>query len=163
MTIRLVSLTLLALLAFVPTGLRAQNSSMSPDLMSKMLQLIASKGTDREINKYIATALGLTSGGKGWPDRQIASRLSTDPQSATHGFAVSRGSEQDVVLYKRDPDASVRLFRARRDGKLVKAGFTTYQGTQVTMRAPADAQKELETELAYWTANVDRLLAEPPK
>jgi len=66
---RLVSLILMAMLAFALTSLRAQSSAtntaapvaaLTPELMNKMLRLIALKGTDKELNPKVANELGLT-------------------------------------------------------------------------------------------------------
>ena len=65
---RLVSLILMAMLAFALTSLRAQSSAtntaapvaaLTPELMNKMLRLIALKGTDKELNPKVANEPGL--------------------------------------------------------------------------------------------------------
>ena len=63
---RLASLSILAALTFVPTSLQAQNSAtnaatpsspLTADVMSKMLQLINSQGTDGELIASVANTL----------------------------------------------------------------------------------------------------------
>jgi hypothetical protein len=162
---RLASLAVLAILTFVPNSLQAQNSvantavpgsALTPKLMSKMLQLITLRGTDQQLPASYANAMGLSASGQTWPDRQIATRATLD--NFIHAFSVSRGSDQDVVLYTRRSD-SVHAFRAHRDGKVVTALIFDNQTSQITMRAPAETQNELDLEFALWARGVDKLIA----
>jgi hypothetical protein len=162
---RLASLAVLVILTFVPNNLQAQNSAantaapgsaLPPKLMSKMLQLITLKGVDRDVAVPIANALGLSASGQTWPDRQVVVR--TPPSTDKHGFMVNRGSDQDVVLYIRLPD-NAHAFRAHRNGRVVTALILDLKTNQITMRTPNEAQSELDSEIAYWTKNVDSAIS----
>lgn len=169
---RLTILVAFAFLPLLPSSLHAQNpvgsteapvaavsnsgSALTPEVMSKMEQLIASKGRDKELDAAFASALGLTATGQKWQERQIATRSSSS--NLVHGFAISRGGDQDVVLYIRRPKA-IYIFRAHRDGKVVTALVCDNQTGQITMRGPAEAQGELGVELAMWASNVDDLIS----
>jgi hypothetical protein len=92
---RFASLAVFMTLAFVPLAgqVSAQSSALTPELLSKMLDLIARKGTDRDISPTLANALGLSAAGQGWPNRQIVTR---ETQSGfLHGMGISRGNDQD--------------------------------------------------------------------
>jgi hypothetical protein len=148
---RLMSLTVLAMLTFAPTitSASAQNSALTPDLLSKMLGLIARKGTDRPIAAPIANALGLSATGQEWESRQVSGPDSRP--GAHHGFALSRGTEKDIALSLLTPDI-LHAFRARRDGTIVAALTLDLRTGQLIMLSHAEAQKELDAEFAYWTS-----------
>ena len=164
---RLVSVVIVAMLAFALTGsLQAQTSAaatsvpvsaLTPQLMTKMLQLIALRGIDRELAAEFANPLGLTNPGQSWPNRQVASY--GVPSKFNHGFAVSRGSDQDIVISLRSPE-TIYVFRSNRGGKIVAARSCDIKnGGQITMLDFADAQKALDNEIRFWAKNVDKLIA----
>jgi hypothetical protein len=134
----------------------APASALTPEIMKKMLQLIAAKGTDREAVAAYANPLGLTAAGQGWPDRQISAKGN---DIVIHGFAVSRGSDQDLLLYSNTPTI-VHIYRANRNGKIVTALLLDKSAGQIITRAPAEAQSDLDAEFVYWAANVDSLIAD---
>lgn len=144
----LVSLVLLALLTMAPANLRAESTSLTPDLLNKLLDLDARKGTDREAAAPIANALGLTASGQAWPIREIATPDAETP-SVLHGFAVNRGAARDIIVTRRNPD-KIRVFRAQRDGVVVSAMIFDLQTRQATIRVPAEAQAELDAEFTHW-------------
>ena len=132
------------------------NVPLPPELLSKMLRLIAAKGTDGNIPAKFVNALGMTATDQTWPDHQIsAARNAAD---YTHGFALSREADQDLVISQRLP-SSIRAYRAHRDGKIVAALIYDMQKDQITMRTPSEAQNELDTEFTFWAETVDRLIA----
>jgi tetratricopeptide (TPR) repeat protein len=160
---RLASLSILAALTFVPTSLQAQNlatnaaspsSPLTDDVMNKMLQLIDSQGTDRELIATVANTLGLSPTGKTWASRSVTLG---DVATSFRGFYVSRGSDRDILVSMVRPLITVHAFRALRNGKVVTAFISDLKANKTTMRTPKEAQHELDTELAFWAANVDKL------
>jgi hypothetical protein len=145
------SLAILATLTFAATDLQAQNS-LAPELLNKVLDLIATKGSDREIPAPLAEALGFSASGHGWAVRQVTA-YDNKNSGVLHGFAVSREKDQDIALSLRSPDG-VYVFRAHRDGEVVAAAAYSEQTRQTSMLGQAEAQKELNTEFAYWTRAV---------
>ncbi|MES2326477.1 MAG: hypothetical protein V4499_03995 [Pseudomonadota bacterium] len=124
--------------------------------LDKMTRLILSKGVDKAVSVDYVNALGLTPAGQDWPDHQIAADA-TDKTS--HAFTISRGTDQDLVLYVRRTDGIFYVFRASRGGKSL-AALTVNPQTHVITKRDADAvQKELDDEFAFWAHNVDKLLA----
>ncbi|HXS99360.1 MAG TPA: hypothetical protein VN915_01660 [Elusimicrobiota bacterium] len=138
--------------AAVPATLTsASNSPLTPDVLNRILQLIASKGTDRELVPTVSNPLGLSATGQSWPSRSVgAGHAATD----IHGFYISRGVEQDIVITLGIPGKTFSAFRAHRDGKIVSACVTDLQTRQTTMRDPNEAQKDLDTEFALWAGVV---------
>src|SRR6185295_7290145 len=132
------------------------DSPLTSEVMSKMLQLIALRGTDRDLPALYANALGLSAEGQTWPDRQSAAN--EDPDNILHAFAVGRGGDRDIVISVLREN-SLHAFRAHRDGKVVTALISDKQTGKITMRAPAEAQKELDVELAFWASGVEKLIA----
>jgi len=160
---RLASLVLAAL-TFVPASLQAQNSitsaatassPLTADVMNKMLQLIDSQGVDRELIAPIANPLALSPTGKTWASRSVTVG---DTATTLHGFYVSRGSDQDILVTISRSKISIHVFRAHRNGKAVMAIFKDLQTNKATMHAPKEAQHELNTELAFWAVEVDEAL-----
>jgi len=113
---RLASLSILAALTFVPTSLQAQNlatnaaspsSPLTDDVMNKMLQLIDSQGTDRELIATVANTLGLSPTGKTWASRSVTLG---DVATSLRGFYVSRGSDRDILISMVRPLITVHAF-----------------------------------------------------
>ena len=130
---------------------------LTPALLGKVLRLIDLRGVEREVPPNYANALGMTASGQAWPDRQQAATQG----KVLHGFAVSRGTDQDVVISVRD-DVELRVFRVRRDGGMVVTACIVDLGDgDITMRAPAEAQAQLDEEMRFWATYVDQLLARP--
>jgi len=154
----------------VPCGLRAQapamgpapaapaNSTLTPEFLEKMLKLIAAQGQDRDCPAAFANPLGLGATGQTWADHQAVAYGKTT--GFLYGFAVSRGSDQDVLITVRRPK-DILAFRSRRDGTLVSAFAFEIQSKQLGMRPPAKAQEDFIEVCEFWRANVDKLLAAP--
>lgn len=139
------------------TAAPSPGAMLTPALLAKVLRLIDLRGVEREVPPNYANALGMTASGAAWPDRQQAATQGT----VLHGFAVSRGTDQDVVVSVRD-QAELRVFRVRRDGGMVVAACIVDLGDgDITMRAPAEAQAQLDEEMRFWATYVDQLLARP--
>jgi hypothetical protein len=146
---RFISLFVLAILAFLSLGtpIHAQRSVLTPELLSKILILIAAKGIERDVPALISSALGITTSGQAWASRQVSS---PDTIGNHHGFAISRGGDQDVTVSLVTPDI-LHAFRARRDGTAVAALNLNLHTGKLIMVNHDDAQKELDAEWAYWT------------
>ncbi len=137
-----------------PPAAASPGAMLTPALLAKVLRLIDLRGVQREVPPNYANALGMTASGQAWPDRQQAATQG----KVLHGFAVSLGADQDVVVSVRD-DAELRVFRVRRDGGMVVAACIVDLGDgDITMRAPAEAQAQLDDEMRFWATYVDQLL-----
>ena len=121
-------------------------SPLSPALLNKVLDLIARKGIDREQAPLLANALGFAEAGQTWPYRQA---VIIDSSNFDHGFAIGRNSGKDIVLVRRDM-TSLYVFRVHRDGSVIIALIVNLQSHQITVRAPTDAQNDLNGEIAFW-------------
>jgi hypothetical protein len=135
----------------------APTGTLTPELMDKIVRLLAQQGTDTELNSRFANALGLTLRGQTWPDR--ITTVKPDADSADdYSIAINRGGDQDIVLYLRIPHA-IHAFRAHRDGTVVKAFVSDPQGIKIYMMSPERAQEELNEHIDFWAGSVDQLLA----
>ena len=125
----------------------AQDSALSPELLSRILSVIASDGIYRDVPPEISNALGLSGTGQGWPSRQLAVKDTSN--NVSHAIAISRDTDQDIVLNRRSLD-SFSAFRIKRDGTLVTAVRYDLNTGRLVVRSRAEAQKELNGEIAYW-------------
>ena len=122
-------------------------SPLTPAVLRKILGIVASRGTDRKFNSRVANALGLGAAGQTLPVRQAV--IAERGADVRHGFAVSLGSDQDILISRRLPDA-VHFFRAHRDGTVVTALISDLETGRISMRVPSEAQSELDAEFAFW-------------
>ncbi len=161
-TIAFAALLMLALPALpslnaqAPATTQVSGSALTAELMAKMLQLIERRGTDHEMGARLASFLELSAGGQVWLYRSVTAPGTQDKMQ--HGFFVSRGSDQDIVIGRRS-DRDAHLFRAHRDGKVVLALSVDIKTNEILMRPPFDAQAEFESEVKLWAGGIDRLLA----
>lgn len=125
--------------------------SLTPEVMGKMLKLIAEKGVDRDLIAVMANSLGLSASGQTWASRSISA---TSGDGSIHGFYISRGAEQDLVISLGVPGKAVYAYRTRRDGTATAAVVLDLQTRQTTMRSPDEAQKSLDAEVALWSGVV---------
>jgi hypothetical protein len=135
-------------------------SPLTPELLGKMMKVLALTGKDHAVPAYIANPLGLTATGQNWPDRQIMiTEDVNDPAAFRHGIASSLGSDLDLALAQSRPEAQVSyFFRIHRDGTLVTVVAVDKKTGAITMRAPAEAQADMNLEIAFWTAHIDELI-----
>jgi hypothetical protein len=155
---RPVSLTLAVILACGLGNLRAQSpkfeSALSPTLMSKMLEVILHSGRDSSMAANIASALGITAAGEPWLDHEITV---TATDGHKHQFAVSRGTDQDIVIACVYPD-KILAYRVHRDGRVVAALAHDIKSKENTVRAPVETQAEAESEFKMWAEAPDKIL-----
>jgi hypothetical protein len=142
---RLAAFAVLAMLVFGP--LSASASNLTPDLLHKILNKISTTGADKDVPAIIANALGLSAVGQPWPSRQIAATTTTS--GISHGFSISRGSDQDALITVRDKD-SIWVFRIHRDGTLVTTVLYDLNTNRLSAREPAETQRELDRQFTYW-------------
>jgi hypothetical protein len=81
--------------------------------------------------------------------RQLFEVPDKDIPTFYHAYSVNRGGDQDLLFIFRSPD-SVRVFRSRRDGKVLTALIVDLHTKQITAIDPSEAQKGLNAEIAYW-------------
>lgn len=143
------SLTRLLILTFaiMIAPVAAQNRTLAPDVLSKMLDYIAKVGIDREVPADIANRLGLSDTGKVWPSRQAGAQIS----GRLHGVYASRGGDKDLLL-TLTTDKQVDVYRIRRDGILVAAVTLDLPKHQMVEHNRAETQKGLEAELVFWSS-----------
>jgi len=134
--------------AIMITPVVAQDPTLAPDVLSKMLDLIARRGTDREVPADIADRLGLSEAGQVWPSRQAG--LKETPSGLLHGVYAARGSGRDLLLTLTSPEM-LYVYRIHRDGKLVTAVTADKRTRQFIERDQAETQKGLDAELVYWS------------
>jgi hypothetical protein len=156
---RLASLALLAMLALVPATVRAQSSPLSPELLDKMLDLMPSEGSDKDIPAPAENGLGISGTGQAWETHHFPASAPEDPSAPTHFFSINRGTDEDISFLRRIPDG-LYVFQTHRDGGLVMALFWDFRFKQITRLDPAKAQADLNSELAFWTSNIDKFIAE---
>ncbi len=155
---RLSSLASLVMLGFaiVTMPVAAQNATLTPELLSKMLDFIAREGVDRDVPASVANRMGLTAAGQSWPSRQMV--FVETANGCTHSVSINRGSDEDilvnVILLNVKGDRSngkINTWRIRRDGKIVAALGYDIRTQQFTTLDRSDAQKKLEAELFFWS------------
>jgi hypothetical protein len=135
----------------------AAQAKLTPELLAKILHYISVAAIDREAPAVVASALGLTAPGIKWADRQVAATHIAD--AASHSIAISRGTDQDLLLTKLQ-NGTLLVFRVQRDGALVSALTFDVPQQKLTMRIPAEAQADLTAEYAYWTEAIDEVMAD---
>ena len=135
--------------AIMITPVAAQNPTLAPDVLSKMLDLIARAGNDREVPADVASRLGL-SAGQVWPSRQAG--LKETPSGLLHGVYAARGREKDLLLTLTSASKDkVDVYRIRRDGTFVTTVSFDPATHQFIERDRAETQKGLDAELIYWS------------
>lgn len=128
-------------------------SVLTSNLMSRMQKLVAEHGVDREMPPKFANALGVSDTGKIWSNREIAAKAGLgEAGELLHWFSVSRGGDKDLVLSRQRAN-TLLAFRANRDGSVVAAFTRDVSSGRVTMRSPAEAQADLDSELMFWDQN----------
>jgi len=136
--------------AIMITPVAAQNPTLAPDVLSKMLDLIARRGTDREVPADVANRLGLSAAGQVWPSRQAG--LKDTSSGLLHGVYASRGREKDLLLTLTSASKdNVDVYRIRRDGTFVTTVSFDPATHQFIERDRAETQKGLDAELIYWS------------
>ena len=123
-----------------------QASPLTPEVMRKMLLYIAANGKDKDVIPLVANTLGLSATGQTWAGRSVGVR---DESKVLYCFYVSRGSEEDILVSITTPDI-VQAFRAHRDGKIVTAFTYDLAAQKMAVRAPAEAQPDLDSALRIW-------------
>jgi hypothetical protein len=151
---RLISLAVVAMLAFAPifNPVAAQNSTLTPELLARMLDFIARKGTDRDVPAIFANGMFLTLAGQAWPSRQLVREEITG--GIIHSISISRGSNKDILLSKNTKER-IDIYRIERDGILVVAGVYDLPTRDFNTRGTrdrAEVQKEVDDELENWSA-----------
>ncbi len=141
-----------ALAETVPDG----PAKLTSELLSRMLRANTLRGNDTVNPAAFANTLGLGAAGKDWPDRQLNVNGTSE---ILHGFAVSLGTDPDILIYTSRPD-SIHVFRSTRDGKAVTALVYDRKTNTITMRAAGDVQPELEDEFGFWARTVDKIRAD---
>lgn len=136
-------------LADTPTPLPTTQPPLAPELLNKMISFIARKGWDRDVPADEATALGLAAG-QSWPLRGVSSP-DPDVGDKYHGWAVSRGSDNDLLLAAQQGQI-YHFYRITRDGTIIKAIIFNRANHQITMLDSAQAQIEVNAEYAWWAA-----------
>ena len=146
---RLMSLAVLAVLTFVSLAgpVSAQGSALTPELLSKILDDINREGIDRDIPAPMANALGLSATGQGWASRQCVFQESKN--KIIHALSISRRNDQDIVVHLGS-ERFLHDYRILRDGTLLMATIYNIPTHQLTVRNRSEAQKELNTEFAFW-------------
>ena len=141
------ALAIFMVLACMPINARAQDSPLKPEILNKILQWMVTNGGDVESPAVLTSALGFTDVGQKWSSREVDAH--DDRPGFLHGFAISRGDEQDIALILRGPD-SIHVFRVHRNGVLVRAVVYDFKTRQITMDSPDEGQKGLDVELKFW-------------
>jgi hypothetical protein len=138
--------------AAAPTPVRlASDPALNPTVLQKVLAMMVDKGVDRELLATVANPLGLTATGQTWASRSLTFKQN---DGVLHGFYISRGSEQDLVISDAIPGKSMYVYRAHRDGTASAAIVMDLQTRAVTTRDPSEAQQSLNAEWALWTQTV---------
>ena len=151
---RLSSLAGLVILIFATliAPVSAQSTTLTPALLSKMLDQIAKEGNDREVPASLANPLGLSPAGKAWPSRESGARNTAT--KILHAVYAGRGGDENMMLTVGAKEG-VHVFRIRRDGTLLGARLFDLQTRQSAELGRVEAQKELEAELVFWRNFLD--------
>jgi hypothetical protein len=154
---------LLAISPFAVTLAKAQTAAaagpasapaLPPAVLARLLKLMAVSGVDSEMPASIATALGVTTAGPSWPDRQLA--VESSASGSVHALTMGRGDDMALMLSARGP-AAISVYRIRRDGVVVSGVDYFLQTKQVTPLTPAQVEAGFAAERSFWMANIDRL------
>jgi hypothetical protein len=122
--------------------------------IGKILMLIALEGSDQELDSILANALGFSPVGGSWANHQVATQ--DHAANAYYGFAISRKTDQDVLLQFRKAN-TVSAFRAHRDGTLVSAASYNVETGQLAKQTADEAQAAFAAQCLFWTSKVDSL------
>jgi tetratricopeptide (TPR) repeat protein len=133
-----------------------ETAFLSPNVLNRVLALIANNGPESELTGVMATALGLTEGNQPWPFRQIGARADeADTSAPLHVFAIHRGTDEDVLLFLWI-NGMDHFIRAHRNGQAVKAIAMDPATMKMAKIAITDAQKEANDEFYFWDRNVEK-------
>ena len=120
---------------------------LTPELLGRLLDLIARRGTDYETPALVSNAVGFSATGHTWRNRQVNTPDSRP--GCSHCFAIDRGGEKDLAIVFRTPD-DIKIYRTERNGKIVSAVIYDSKTRQITMRDPVEAQAEVNAEFVFW-------------
>jgi hypothetical protein len=147
MLARLASFAFLALLTFVPTGLRAQSATLTAAEQQTLLKLMDAHGHELTLSQDVTVLLGISKGNEVVIRRQLA--VNEHPQ--IHAYipladgSVMLGFSDGVTAYSYRLDANQKL-----------AAAVSKKGDQVAAAIPvADAGPNADVELKYWAALAD--------
>jgi uncharacterized protein YkuJ len=131
--------------------------SLTPELLGRLLDLVARKGTDYETPALVSNALGLSATGHTWRNRQV--NTPDSQPGCSHCFAIDRGGEKDLTIVLSTPN-DLKIYRTERNGKIVLAVIYDRKTEQITLRDPAEAQAEVNAEFAFWATAFTKADAE---
>lgn len=152
---RLVSFVILAMLIFVPTSLRAQNSPPAPEVMNKLVRIVVQNGLELDVPSQFSNALGLSPRGQTFHCISLAVMGSDKTQS---NLAIMSERDETVLVSKRQLN-TLSMWRIQRDGKVLSALVAEMTSPlSITMRTPAEAQPEVNAVLKYWAVNSDLIM-----
>jgi hypothetical protein len=136
----------------------AEPPGLRPDVIEKLLKLIANLGVDTSLPASIATALNLDAAGQDWPDRQLAVRSQLD--GALHAVAANRGDKPDLIFSVSGP-AAISVLRTDRTGSLIAATAYFAETHLTAALLHQQALTALAAEGAFWRSHVDALMNPP--
>jgi tetratricopeptide (TPR) repeat protein len=123
-----------------------------------LADLIREIGSDEELDADMTRVLGFTANQRGtWSNRQLgAFDREADPTSVLHVYAIQDAPGSDVLIYTRR-GAVVHFIRADANGKASNAiAFDNDAGKRLGF-STADAQAEIEAELAFWNKSGEKV------
>jgi hypothetical protein len=113
-----------------------EKTPLPPDLLDRILALIADNGTDLELSSGAAGALGFTGNGQPWLNRQIGARADeSDSSTPLHIIAIGRGAGEDLLICVWN-NGLVHYFRVLRNGQVVRAIAKDTAGEPAPIRTP---------------------------
>lgn len=128
----------------------AENFTLTDIQIQKLLKLTIDHGHDITIDQSVTAALGLTGPGESLTVRQV--HVITNPQL---GHAFQKAMKDDGYLFGTVYPDSFRVYRTNANQELM--GAVEKHPNQVPVVIPvADAQQQLQVELAYWGTIADK-------
>jgi hypothetical protein len=146
---RLASLAVLAILIFVPTGLRAQGSVLTADQQKKIAALLATYGKDVALRSAVTAALGVSKGDEVLTLRQLTA---TETTHLLHAYIPLPSGGVLIGLFDQ---ATYWNYRLDEHLKLI-AAVSKQVGQPPVVIPMSDAQDKIQIELSYWTAVADK-------
>jgi len=137
-------------------SLSGETTPLSPNLLNRILALIAEHGVDGELPAAPAGTLGFANNGEAWPDREIGGRDDeSDSSTPLHNIAVGSGTDEDLLFIYWAEGVS-HCIRVHRNGQVATAIVSDPSSAKDKFIPAATARREVNAEFEFWDRNAER-------
>jgi tetratricopeptide (TPR) repeat protein len=127
---------------------------LDPGLLEKLLQLVSTVGSDKDLPPSIANPLRFSAAGSSWQYRLISTTGASGTSGPVHFFGVDRGTEPDL-FFAVQKGGYLLAFRVHRNGGVVEAIFLDKNSDQAAARDTMQSNDDLGREFEFWAGGAD--------